>query len=70
MAFFEKLKSSRTEHPLKKVFKGYTYGQIAYALGLHPMTISNALNGWSVSEETETKLYELASEIKGEALSV
>ncbi len=69
MTLAEKFKASCREHPLKKVFKGYTYGQIASIIGLHPVTISNALNGWSISDETEQKLQDLANELKRETMN-
>jgi transcriptional regulator with XRE-family HTH domain len=70
MSMIQRLKQERIEHPLKKKFKGYTYSQIAAAIGVHPMTVSNAFNGWGVSEETEFKLQQLAAELKKERVNV
>ena len=71
MTFIEKLKTQKMTHTLKELFKrsGYSYAQIAGALGLHPMTVSNALNGWPCSEETEAKIQELAAQIKKESVN-
>jgi len=57
----------RCKHGMIKEWCGY--GQIGAVLNLHPTTISNALNGWSISDETESKLKQLAMEIKMEIVN-